>query len=63
MRNMELKIGLYNGGFGAERFVASLLASLTLRSLNRCVSAGASPRPSGNCLISFGNLFYPKSVI
>jgi len=34
VRNMELKIGLSNGGFGAERFVASLLALTSFGSYN-----------------------------
>ena len=34
MRNMELKIELSNGGFGAERFVASLFALTSFGSLN-----------------------------
>jgi len=34
VRNMELKIGLSNGGFGAERFVASLFAFTSFGSLN-----------------------------
>ena len=34
MRNMELKIGLSNGGFGAERFVDSLFALTSLGSYN-----------------------------
>ena len=34
VRNIELKIGLSTGGFGAERFVASLLALPSVRSYN-----------------------------
>jgi len=34
VKNMELKIGLSNGGYGAERFVALLLAITSFGSYN-----------------------------
>ena len=46
MRNMELKIGLSNGGFGAERFVASLFALTSFGSLNSGYAVRyRSPKP------------------
>jgi len=45
VRNMELKTGLSNGGFWAERFVASLLALTSFGSYNTGYTAH-SVRPN-----------------
>ena len=45
MRNMESRIGLSNGGFEAERFVASLLALTSFGSYNTGYTAH-SVRPN-----------------